>query len=104
MTDLTVRTLEASTKSIPQDTVAALRGRLRGTVALPGEDGYDAARIIWNAMVDRRPCLVVRCLGTADVINAVKLARDEKLLVAVRSAGRNIPANALSDAGLLIDL
>src|SRR5258707_5287509 len=81
MTDLTVRTLEASTKSIPQDPVAALRGRLRGTVALPGEDGYDAARIIWNAMVDRRPGLVVRCLGTADVINAVKLARDEKLLV-----------------------
>src|SRR5258707_6869761 len=104
MTDLTVRTLEASTKSIPQDPVAALRGRLRGTVALPGEDGYDAARIIWNAMVDRRPGLVVRCLGTADVINAVKLARDEKLLVAVRSGGHNIAGNAVCDGGLLIDL
>ena len=55
MTDLTVRTLEVSTKSIPQDTVAALRGKLRGVVALPGEDGYDAARTIWNAMIDRRP-------------------------------------------------
>ena len=104
MTDLTVRTLEASTKSIPQDTVAALRGRLRGTVALPGEDGYDAARIIWNAMVDRRPGLVVRCLGAADVINAVKLARDEKLLLAVRSGGHNIAGNAVCDGGLLIDL
>ena len=104
MTDLTVRTLDASTKSIPQDTVAALRGRLRGTVALPGEDGYDAARIIWNAMVDRRPGLVVRCLGAADVINAVKLARDEKLLVAVRSGGHNIAGNAVCDGGLLIDL
>jgi FAD/FMN-containing dehydrogenase len=104
MTDLTIQTLEALTKSIPQDTVAALRGKLRGTVALPGEDGYDSARIIWNAMVDRRPGLVVRCLGTADVVNAVKLARDEKLLVAVRSGGHNIAGNAVCDGGLLIDL
>ncbi len=104
MTDLTVRTLEASTTSIPQDTVATLRGRLRGTVALPGGDGYDAARTIWNAMVDRRPALVVRCLGTADVINAVKLARDENLLVAVRSGGHNIAGNAVCEGGLLIDL
>jgi hypothetical protein len=55
MTDLTVRTLEDSTKKIAPETVAALRSSLRGTVALPGEDGYDAARTIWNAMVDRRP-------------------------------------------------
>ncbi|HEY6995742.1 MAG TPA: FAD-binding oxidoreductase [Xanthobacteraceae bacterium] len=104
MTDLTFRTLEASTKTIPQDTVSALRGKVRGTIALPGEDGYDAARTIWNAMVDRRPGLVVRCLGAADVINAVKLARDEKLLVAVRGGGHNIAGNAVCDGGLLIDL
>jgi len=104
MTDLTVRTLEASTKKIPKNTVAVLRGKLRGTVALPGEDGYDAARTIWNAMVDRRPALVARCLDAADVINAVKLARDEKLLVAVRSGGHNIAGNAVCDGGLLIDL
>src|SRR5262249_31202693 len=104
MTDLTVQTLDASTKRIAPDTVAALRGNMRGTVALPGEDGYDAARTIWNAMVDRRPGLVVRCLGAADVINSVKLARDEKLLVAVRSGGHNIAGNAVCDGGLLIDL
>ena len=104
MTDLTMRTLEASTKKIPLDTVSALRGKVRGTVALPGEDGYEAARTIWNAMVDRRPGLVVRCLGAVDVINAVKLARDEKLLVAVRGGGHNIAGNAVCDGGLLIDL
>ena len=104
MTDLTVRTLDAKTISIPPDTIAALRGRLRGVVALPGEDGYDAARSIWNAMVDRRPGFVVRCFGAADVINAVKLARDEKLLVAVRAGGHNIAGNAVCDGGLLIDL
>jgi FAD/FMN-containing dehydrogenase len=84
--------------------VAALRGNLRGTTALPGEDGYDAARTIWNAMIDRRPGLVVRCLGAADVIKAVKLARDEGLLLAVRSGGHNIAGNAVCDGGLLIDL
>src|ERR1700760_3606318 len=104
MTDVTIRTLEASTKTIPQDTVSALRGTLRGPVALPGEDGYEAARSIWNAMIDRRPGLVIRCLGAADVINAVKLARDEKLLVAVRAGGHNIAGNAVCDGGLLIDL
>jgi hypothetical protein len=78
-------------KSIRQDTVAAFRGKLRGSVILPGEDGYDAARSIWNAKVDRRPGLVVRCLGAADVINALKLAHDEKLLVAIRSGGHNEP-------------
>jgi FAD/FMN-containing dehydrogenase len=104
MTAMTVRTLEPSTQLIPQDKVAALRGKLRGALALPGEDGYDAARSIWNAMIDRRPGLVVRCLGAADVIHAVKLARDEKLLVAVRAGGHNIAGNAVCDGGLLIDL
>ena len=104
MTDLIVRTLDASTRRIPDAAVAALRARLRGAVALPGEDGYEAARTIWNAMIDRRPGLVVRCLGAADVINAVNLARDEKLLVAVRGGGHNIAGNAVCDGGLLIDL
>ena len=104
MTDLTVRKLDASSTTITQDTVAALRSKLRGTVVLPGENGYDEARTIWNAMIDRRPGLVVRCLGAADVINAVRLARDERLLVAIRSGGHNIAGNAVCDGGLLIDL
>ena len=104
MADVTIRTLDGSIKSIPQDMVAALRGKLRGGVVSPGEDGYDAARSIWNAMVDRRPGLVVRCLGAADVVEAVRLARDEKLLVAVRSGGHNIAGNAVCDGGLMIDL
>ena len=99
-----IRTLDGSIKSIPQDMVAALRGKLRGGVVSPGEDGYDAARSIWNAMVDRRPGLVVRCLGAADVIEAIKLAHEEKLLVAVRSGGHNIAGNAVCDGGLMIDL
>ena len=103
MTDLTIRTLDA-TRTIPSEMLAAFRGKLRGVAALPGEDGYEAARTIWNAMVDRRPAVVARCLGAADVIEAVKLARDENLLVAVRAGGHNIAGNAVCDGGLLIDL
>ena len=101
---IAIRTLDGSSKSISQDMITALRGKLRGGVVSPGEDGYDAARSIWNAMVDRRPGLVVRCLGAADVIEAVKLAHEEKLLVAVRSGGHNIAGNAVCDGGLMIDL
>src|SRR5262249_37613012 len=99
-----VRTLEGSSKAIGQDAIAALCAKMRGMVALPGDEGYDAARTIWNAMIDRRPGLVVRCLDAGDVVNAVKLAHDEKLLVAVRSGGHNIAGNAVADGGLLIDL
>ncbi|HTR12024.1 MAG TPA: FAD-binding oxidoreductase [Roseiarcus sp.] len=103
MMDLTIRTLDA-TRTITGETLTAFRGRLRGVAALPGEDGYEAARTIWNAMIDRRPALVVRCLGAADVIEAVKLAREENLLVAVRAGGHNIAGAAVCDDGLLIDL
>src|SRR5215471_1805766 len=99
-----IRTLEGAIKPISQDTIAALCAKVRGTVALPGDDGYDAARTIWNAMVDRHPGLVVRAMGAADVIHAVKLARDEKLLLAIRSGGHNIAGNAVAEGGLLIDL
>jgi FAD/FMN-containing dehydrogenase len=104
MTDLTIRTLETATKVIPEGAVTSLRGKLRGPVAMPGEEGYSAARTIWNAAIDRSPALVARCLGAADVINAVKLARDENALVAVRGGGHNIAGNAVCEGGLLIDL
>ena len=104
MTDLTIRTLETTTKLVPEGVVTAFRGKQRGPVALPGEEGYGAARTVWNAAIDRSPALVARCLGAADVINAVKFARDENLLVAVRGGGHNIAGNAVCDGGLLIDL
>ena len=104
MSSITLKTMDNGTTMLSPETVAGLRGKLRGTVALAGEDGYETARTIWNATVDRRPGLVVRCLGAADVIEAVKLARDHKLLVAVRGGGHNIAGNAVCDGGLLIDL
>jgi hypothetical protein len=68
------------------------------------DDGYDAARKIWNGMIDRRPALIARCAGPADVMRCVDFARAHGLLVAVRGSGHNIAGNAACDSGLVIDL
>src|SRR5512143_204617 len=84
--------------------IAELRSKVRGEVLLPGDSGFDAARMIWNAMIDRKPGLIVRCAGVADVMQSVALGRDHGLLVSVRGAGHNIAGNAVCDDGLMIDL
>jgi hypothetical protein len=70
----------------------------------PGDEGYDAARAIYNAMVDKRPALIARCSGVADVIDAVKLARERGLLLAVRCGGHSVAGKGAVDDGVLIDL
>jgi FAD/FMN-containing dehydrogenase len=76
----------------------------RGLVLLPGFDGYDTSRAIWNGMFDRKPALIVKCSGPADVINAVNFARDNELLLAVRAGGHSISGQSVCDGGMMIDL
>ena len=82
----------------------ALQTSLRGQLLQAGDAGYDAARAIWNGMINRRPALIVRCAGTADVRTALAYARDHGLSLAVRGGGHNIAGSALCDDGLVIDL
>lgn len=84
--------------------VQALQRSLRGTLVRPGDDSYDTARTVYNAMIDKRPALIVRCAGVADVIAAVNFARKHDLLVAVRGGGHNVAGNAVCDEGIVIDL
>ncbi len=84
--------------------VSAFAAGLRGDVVRPDDAGYDAARDVYNAMIDKRPALIVRCAGVADVIAAVNFARAQGLLVAIRGGGHNVAGNALCDGGLVIDL
>ena len=89
---------------LAEETVAAFKATLRGALLRPGDNGYDAARTLWNAMINKRPALIARCAGVADVINAVNFARTHDLLVAVRGGGHNVAGNAVCDGGLMIDL
>jgi len=89
---------------IPEAVIRELRSQLRGEVLLPGDPGFDSSRTVWNAMIDRRPRLIVRCAGVADVIRSVALAREHGLLVSVRGAGHNIAGSAVCDDGVMIDL
>ena len=89
---------------IDEATVQEYRARLRGALLGPGDTGYDAARQVWNGMIDKRPALIARCAGVADVIQAVTFARTHNLLVSVRGGGHNITGSAVCDGGLMIDL
>ena len=104
MANRSVKTGNGGTTQLSTEAIDALRGRLRGALCLPGEPGYEAARTIWNAMIDRRPALVVRAAGAADVIQTVNLAREHDLVLAVRGGGHNIAGNAVCDGGLMLDL
>jgi FAD/FMN-containing dehydrogenase len=104
MSEVQFSALKGGTIALPTDILTALRPQLRGSICLPDEPGYDEARTIWNAMIDRRPGAVVRCRGASDVMWAVRLAHDNGLLVAVRGGGHNISGNAVCEGGLLIDL
>ena len=81
-----------------------LRAAVRGAVLMPGDADYDAARRIFNAMIDRRPALIARCASAADVVACVGFARSEGLPVSVRGGGHNVSGKAVCDGGLMIDL
>ena len=84
--------------------IEELRQMLHGPVVTQDDAAYDDARAIWNAMIDKRPLAIARCTGTADVIQAVRFAREHELLVSIRGGGHNVAGLALCDDGLLIDL
>ena len=81
-----------------------LKSSLRGALLFPGDEGYDTSRTVWNAMIDRKPALVARCAGVADIRQAVTFAQTHRLLTAVKGGGHNIAGNAVCEGGLLIDL
>src|SRR6266481_5238052 len=104
MVGVKFKTLDAGTKTVDAATISDLGAALRGKILDQGSPAYDEARTIWNAMIDRKPGLIMRCLGAADVIHAVRFARDNGLLVAVRGGGHNIAGSAICDGGVVIDL
>jgi FAD/FMN-containing dehydrogenase len=86
------------------DTVSQLRETFSGEILAPGEPGYDAARRIHNALIDKHPALIARCVHTADVVDAVHFGREEGLEISVRGGGHNVAGKAVTEGGLMIDL
>ncbi|KPM51671.1 FAD-linked oxidase [Frankia sp. R43] len=99
-----VLTLEGERQTLSDETVEEIRAIFRGEVLTAGDAGYDDVRVIQNAMLDRRPGLIIRCTGTADVVDAVRLAATRNLLVAVRGGGHSIAGTSTADDSLMIDL
>lgn len=99
-----VTMLEGGTGELPEAALAGLRGRVKGPLLLPGEGGFEEARTVWNAMIDRTPALVLRCLGTADVIAGVQFAREHGLLLCLKGGGHHIGGLAVAEGAFLLDL
>src|SRR5215471_2597487 len=90
--------------AVGHDRIKRFQAEFRGEVIQPGDSGYETARKIWNASIDKRPGIIARCSGVADVVAAVNFARENELLVAVRGGGHNVSGRALCDDGIVIDL
>jgi FAD/FMN-containing dehydrogenase len=91
-------------KPLEEAAVQEFAATFRGELIRPQDDGYDTARAVFNAMIDRRPALIARCSGVADVTAAVNFARENELVVAVRGGGHSVPGYATCDGGIVIDL
>jgi FAD/FMN-containing dehydrogenase len=89
--------------NIPNETTEKLRSKVKGQIVLAGDSNYDEVRKIWNAMIDRRPAVIVQCAEADDVPSAISFARENGLDISIRGAGHNIAGNALCDNGVMID-
>ena len=104
---MTLATIEATMidrHHLDADAVAELRARMRGAVITPADAAYAAARRVWNGLIDKQPALIARCAGVADVMEALAVAREQGLSVAIRGGGHNVAGTAVNDGGLVVDL
>ena len=89
---------------LDESTIPVLRGRFVGDLLEPGDAGYDEARTVFNGMIDRRPRLIVRCAGAADVVAGVLLAREAGLPLSIKGGGHGVNGHAVCDDGVMLDL
>jgi FAD/FMN-containing dehydrogenase len=101
---MTVQTAGGQTIQLGQPVIDSFKARLRGPLLLPGDAAHEDARSVWNAMIDRRPALIAKCLGVADVVAAVDFARERDLPLSIKGGGHNIAGLAVCDGGVMLDM
>src|SRR4030095_12989078 len=104
MPSISVITNQGQRVALEGQEVAELKSALGDRLLTPSSTGYDEARSIWNAMIDRRPAVIARCESAAEVAQAVRVAATNNLLVSIKGGGHNIAGNAVCRDGLMIDL
>lgn len=103
MGSMRIATLSGSTVELDDAAINGLKTRLKGVLLKKGDTGYDEARTIWNAMIDRRPALIAQCATASDVQETVKFAAQHSLLVGIKGGGHNIAGHAICEGGLQIE-
>jgi FAD/FMN-containing dehydrogenase len=103
MSRFSLRTSTGGTAAVDGAEIYRLAARLRGELLLPGDEAYDRKRKVWNGLIDHRPGLIACCMMPADVVEAIRFAREHDLLVSVRGGGHNIAGKAVCDGGVMID-
>lgn len=99
-----IKTIDGREAELRPKKLDDLRKRVTGPMLTPDDIGYDASRSVWNDMIDKRPAVVVRCLGTADVIECVRFARENNLLLCIKGGGHNIAGLAVSESAMMLDM
>lgn len=104
MSDLKFITTTGGETVLEEAAVEEFKSSLRGELLRPSDDGYHEARTTWNAIIDRRPAIMARCLGVADVLTCVNFARERELALAIKGGGHNISGFAVCNGGLMLDM
>ena len=104
MTTITAKHIDGEQTAIADSKIEKFKDQLRGELIQPGDNNYENARQLYNAMIDKRPLMIARCADVADVVTAVHFGRDNELLIAIRGGGHNGPGLGSCDGGLVIDL
>src|SRR5699024_1361319 len=104
MDTIQTKQLNGNGFSINGEDIEAFKNKVRGDLITPNSESYDQDRSVWNGLIDKRPALIIRCLSTGDVVDAVNFAREHELLVSIRGGGHNVAGNAVFDGWMAIDL
>src|SRR6185369_650136 len=104
MTELNIKSKSGELTTLSEGQIETFKTGFSGTVFLAGDSGFDEARTIWNAMIDRRPALIAQAQNADDVKRTVDFARENDLLLSIKGGGHNIAGNAVCEGGLMLDL